>query len=111
MMRRCRVPGTPLPIDSRAPRLVVFDLGGTTVRDNGDVPAAFAEALAAAGLHVDANDIDARRGASKREVIRRLVAERQQGLPSEAQEALASSVYSDFRAALAARLRQATDLT
>jgi phosphonatase-like hydrolase len=100
-----------MPLDRRAPTLVVFDLGGTTVRDTGDVPAAFVEALSAAGLQVDAEDIDAWRGASKREVIRRVVAERRPGLPSEAQDALASSVYGDFRVALAARLRQATDLS
>jgi phosphonatase-like hydrolase len=100
-----------MTFDRRAPALVVFDLGGTTVRDNGDVPAAFAEALAAAGLRVEAGEIDGWRGASKREVIRRLVAERRPGFPPEAQDALASSVYGDFRAALAARLRQATDLS
>jgi phosphonatase-like hydrolase len=97
--------------DRRAPALVVFDLGGTTVRDNGDVPAAFAAALAATGLHVDASDIDGWRGASKREVIRRVVAQERPGLRSEAQDALASSVYADFREALAARLRRATDLS
>jgi phosphoglycolate phosphatase-like HAD superfamily hydrolase len=96
--------------DSPAPRLVVFDLGGTTVRDTGDVPEAFVEALAAAGLHIDAGDINAARGASKREVIRRVVAERQPSLPSKAQEALAAKVYRDFREALAGRLGQATDL-
>lgn len=100
-----------MPLDRRAPALVVFDLGGTTVRDTGDVPAAFAEALAAAGLHVDAGEIDAWRGASKREVIRQLVTERRPGLPSKAQDALAASVYGDFRAVLAARLRQAPDLS
>jgi phosphonatase-like hydrolase len=89
---------------------VVFDLGGTTVRDTGDVPAAFVEALAAAGLHVDAGDLNATRGASKREVIRRVVAERKPGLPSTAQEALAATVYRDFRKALASRLGQVTDL-
>jgi phosphonatase-like hydrolase len=98
-------------IDSRAPALVVFDLGGTTVRDNGDVPAAFADALSAVGLQVDASDIDAWRGASKREVVRRVVAQARASLSVEAQHALASSVYAKFRAALAARLRQATDLS
>jgi phosphonatase-like hydrolase len=97
--------------DSRAPALVVFDLGGTTVRDNGDVPAAFVHALVAAGLQVDASEIDAWRGASKREVIRRMVAQQRASLSSEAQDALASSVYGKFRVALAARLRQATDLS
>jgi len=100
-----------MTFDRRAPALVVFDLGGTTIRDTGDVPAAFAEALASTGLHVDASEIDGWRGASKREVIRRVVAERRPGLPSEAQTAFASNVYGNFRAALAARLRQATDLS
>jgi phosphoglycolate phosphatase-like HAD superfamily hydrolase len=100
-----------VPIDSRAPALVVFDLGGTTVRDTGDVPAAFVDALAAAGFQVDSREIDAWRGASKREVIRRVVAEQRASLPLAAQDALASSVYGDFRESLAARLRQATDLS
>jgi phosphonatase-like hydrolase len=102
---------TTMPLASPAPALVVFDVGGTTVRDNGDVPAAFVEALAGAKLHVEAGDIDGWRGASKREVIRRLVAERRPGLSSQAQDALASSVYGEFRRALAARLGRATDLS
>jgi phosphonatase-like hydrolase len=109
--RRCRVPETTMTLVSRAPALVVFDLGGTTIRDNGDVPAAFVEALAAAKLHVEAGEIDGWRGASKREVIRRLVTERRSDLSSEAQETLASSVYGEFRTVLAARLRQAPDLS
>jgi phosphonatase-like hydrolase len=100
-----------MTLASRAPALVVFDLGGTTVRDNGDVPAAFVEALAAAKLHVDAAEIDGWRGASKRETIRRLLEQRRPDLPPEAQDALASSVYGEFRSALAARLRQANDLS
>jgi phosphonatase-like hydrolase len=56
--------------------LVIFDLGGTTIRDSGQVPEAFAAALQAAGIQVSNEEIQQARGASKREVIRRFVERR-----------------------------------
>lgn len=55
------------------PELVVFDLAGTTVQDNGEVPAAFTAALAEHGILVRDDQLVNLRGASKREAIRRLV--------------------------------------
>jgi phosphonatase-like hydrolase len=55
------------------PELVVFDLAGTTVEDRGQVPEAFMAALAAHGLAVTREELDAVRGSSKREAIASLV--------------------------------------
>lgn len=57
--------------------LVIFDLGGTLIEDTGDVPAAFRMALELHGYSVSAAEISRVRGASKREVIRRLVGDRE----------------------------------
>jgi phosphonatase-like hydrolase len=64
------------------PDLVVFDLAGTTVHDRGEVPAAFAEALREAAVPFDPGEISGWRGASKREVIARLLG--RDGAPAEA---------------------------
>jgi phosphonatase-like hydrolase len=56
--------------------LVIFDLGGTTIRDSGQVPEAFEAALRADGIQVSSEEIQQARGASKREVIRRFVEHR-----------------------------------
>src|SRR5690242_1895400 len=53
--------------------LVVFDMAGTTIEDAGQVPEAFATALATYGLSVTDDELRAVRGASKREAIRLLV--------------------------------------
>jgi phosphonatase-like hydrolase len=89
----------PPPISIQDVELVVMDMAGTTVHDGGEVPAAFTAALAAHGIAVSADEIAGFRGASKREVIRRLVARhRPDAPPSRADEA-----YDGFRAALAER--------
>jgi phosphonatase-like hydrolase len=54
---------------SSLPELVVFDMAGTTVRDQGEVPAAFSAALAEHGIAVTAAQLSAVRGASKRQAI------------------------------------------
>jgi phosphonatase-like hydrolase len=53
--------------------LVIFDLGGTTIRDSGQVPEAFVAALGAAGIGISREELQKVRGASKREVIRGFV--------------------------------------
>lgn len=55
------------------PSLVIFDMAGTTVEDRGQVPAAFAAALSAAGVTLTPEDITRVRGASKRQAIRALL--------------------------------------
>lgn len=78
-----------------------MDMAGTTVHDAGEVPAAFRSALAAHGIALSDDEIAQVRGASKREVIRHLVARH---LP-DAAASLPGEVYDGFRAALAERYR------
>lgn len=54
--------------------LIVFDMAGTTIADRGQVPLAFATALAEHGLSIHPDALRAVRGASKREALRRLTA-------------------------------------
>jgi phosphoglycolate phosphatase len=53
--------------------LVVFDVGGTTIRDTVDVQAVFAATLEHCGISPQPHQLRAWRGASKREVVERLV--------------------------------------
>ena len=78
-----------------APRLVVFDMAGTTVNDGGQVPRAFTAALARHGIAASAGQIAAVRGSSKREAVARFV-------PAGAgRDETAAAIYADFRAELA----------
>ena len=54
-------------------RLAVFDLAGTTVRESGQIAAAFTAALSQQGIAVTDDQLAAVRGSSKREAIARLV--------------------------------------
>jgi phosphonatase-like hydrolase len=92
------------------PALVIFDLAGTTIRDRGEVPAAFADALAAAGLAVDEGAITRWRGASKREAVRHLVARAMPERPPAGRDALGDAIYRDFCATLMSRLGATPDL-
>lgn len=75
---------------SAAIGLVVCDMAGTTVRDAGQVPRAFTEALAAHDISVTPQAINSLRGASKRLAILNLVPE------GEGREARAAKVYTTF---------------
>src|SRR5690242_3656959 len=83
------------------PDLVVCDLAGTTIYDRGEVPAAFEQALREAGLAFDAAEVSAWRGASKREVLGRLVARQDGGGSIEVER-----VYRRFRELLLHRLAE-----
>ena len=89
------------------PELVVFDLGGTTIHDRGEVPAAFAEALRAGGIAFEAAELDAWRGASKRDVVAKLLG---RGGPGAAASRV-DDVYRIFRRGLTARLTCAGELS
>jgi beta-phosphoglucomutase-like phosphatase (HAD superfamily) len=54
-------------------QLVVFDLAGTTVADDGHVAGAFTNALAGFGIEVTPDQLTRVRGASKREAISQLI--------------------------------------
>ena len=75
-------------------------MAGTTVRDDGQVPAAFTAALEAHGLAVTPATLADVRGASKREAVRRFVPE------GPGRDARAARVYDAFREDLAARYRR-----
>jgi phosphonatase-like hydrolase len=77
------------------PRLVVFDMAGTTVEDGGQVPAAFTAALATSGIAVTPDQISSVRGASKRQAIRSLVGDVEQ----------AAQIYAEFQRDLTSRYR------
>lgn len=80
-----------------AVELVIFDMAGTTVQDDGQVPEAFTAALAEYGVTVGPEAIRALRGASKREAIRGL-------LPAGAAQAeLTERAYASFRHHVARR--------
>jgi phosphonatase-like hydrolase len=84
------------------PDLVVCDLAGTTVYDRGEVPAAFADALREAAVPFDPAEITAWRGASKREVIARLLG--RDGAPATTVAERLPRVYGRFHTLLAERL-------
>ena len=83
-------------------KLAIFDLGGTTIRDRGEVPAAFAGALQRAGIPFQRAEIDQWRGASKRAVIATLV--RRSRPAGREDTALADRAYDAFRSALKEQL-------
>jgi phosphonatase-like hydrolase len=80
-----------------APKLVVFDMAGTTVLDRGDVPAAFTAALAEEGIWVTAEQVKGVRGASKRQAVLELMPEG----PDRAQRA--ERAYASFKRHLSRR--------
>jgi phosphonatase-like hydrolase len=82
------------------PTLVVLDIAGTTVRDDGQVPAAFRAALAAHGIDATEDAVSRVRGASKREAVLRFVPEG----PDRARRA--ELVYESFRTDLSRRYRE-----
>ena len=91
------------------PELLVSDLAGTTVYDRGEVPAAFADALREAAVPFDPAEITAWRGASKREVLGRLLA--RDGAPADAVAERLPLVYGRFHTLLAERLALAAPVS
>ncbi|MCE2946466.1 MAG: phosphonatase-like hydrolase [bacterium] len=83
-------------------RLAVFDMAGTTIQDTGVVPLAFDAALASQGLSATASELNAIRGAGKREAIRHLVRLRRGDADLDRH---AEAVYDAFRAQLDQRFR------
>ncbi len=71
---------------------MVSDMAGTTVKDRGEVARAFSAALAEHGVEASAEQINAIRGASKREAIASLVAPKYGGDPARVE-----AVYASFK--------------
>ena len=53
----------------RYPQLIIFDLAGTTVQDNGEVPESFSAALAQQGVQVTPEQLRKVRGSSKKQAV------------------------------------------
>jgi Haloacid dehalogenase-like hydrolase len=77
-------------------KLVIFDIGGTIVEDNGEVLSSFTKALANNSLHASSAELTELKGASKREVIARFV-ERQYGKDEPGNEARIAKAYEEFK--------------
>lgn len=75
--------------------LVIFDMAGTTVREQGQVADAFTEALSGHGISVTPEQLNDVRGSSKREAVLRFIPE---GADREKE---AAQVYDSFREHLA----------
>jgi phosphonatase-like hydrolase len=75
--------------------LVVLDMAGTTIADQGQVPSAMLAALKAHGLTLSSDELTGVRGSSKREAIRSLVGPHR--------TAFADAVYVTFRGELVQR--------
>ena len=80
-------------------KLVIFDIGGTIIEDNGEVIAAFSEALAKNGISASAAELKPLKGSSKRDVIKYFV-EREHGKENGDNEARIATAYRDFRSEL-----------
>jgi phosphonatase-like hydrolase len=76
--------------------LVVCDMVGTTVQDDGQVLDAFSAALVGNGIHVTPSELQQWRGASKRQVLRFFI-ERQFGTHDKENLARTQRTYADFR--------------
>jgi phosphonatase-like hydrolase len=80
-------------------KLVIFDIGGTIIEDNGEVIAAFSDALGANGLLATTAELAEFKGAAKRDVIQRFV-ERKFGTEDADNKKRVDKAYADFRAEL-----------
>jgi phosphonatase-like hydrolase len=89
-----------MTLKANFPRLVIFDMAGTTVVDQGEVPAAFTAALAAQGVSVTPEQLNAVRGASKRQAVLNLMPE------GPNRQERADAAYVEFKRDLARRFRE-----
>lgn len=80
-------------------KLVVFDVGGTIVEDNGEVISSFCSALEAIGLVASESELRDLKGSSKRDVIKSFV-ERRWGKEEAGNEERIRKAYGDFKVEL-----------
>jgi len=82
------------------PKLVVFDMAGTTVQDQGEVPLAFTAALHKQGIDITPDQLNAVRGASKRQAVFDLIP------AGPDRQTRADQAYLEFKRDLAQRFSQ-----
>lgn len=78
---------------SKLPDLVVFDIAGTTVVDDGEVGRSFQDSLATEGLSVPEESVNEVMGLPKRIAIRQLLEEY---APDKLTDALVDRLHEDF---------------
>jgi phosphonatase-like hydrolase len=81
--------------------LVVFDMAGTTIEDAGQVPEAFTKVLLGHGIAITESELNALRGASKRDAIRHFASLQN---PDDV-DARTAAIFDDFRAYLSELFR------
>jgi phosphonatase-like hydrolase len=81
--------------------LVVFDMAGTTIEDAGQVPEAFTKVLSGHGIAITESELNALRGASKRDAIRHFASQQN---PDDL-DARTDAIFDDFRAYLSGLFR------
>jgi len=81
--------------------LVVFDMAGTTIEDAGQVPEAFTKVLLGHGIAITDAELNALRGASKRDAIRHFASLQN----ADDVEARTDAIFDDFRAYLSGLFR------
>jgi phosphonatase-like hydrolase len=77
-------------------KLVIFDIGGTIIEDNGEVVASFSAALERNGVAASESEIKELKGSSKRDVIRKFV-ERRWGKGDAGNEDRIHRAYTAFK--------------
>ncbi len=80
-------------------KLVIFDIGGTIIEDNGEVIASFRAALGENDLAASEAELTELKGSSKRDVIKKFV-ERQHGKDAAGNEERIGRAYGAFKAEL-----------
>jgi phosphonatase-like hydrolase len=83
------------PAGAPALKLVVLDIGGTLIADNGEVATAMTGALTRHGIAVDADELNQWRGASKPDIVRHFVAKHV--TDNVAQMTLSKTIYDEFQ--------------
>ncbi len=89
-------------MDKNRVDLVIFDLGGTTVRVEHFVPEAFREALRRYSVDPTAAEISAVRGRSKQEAIAEILQTR--GITESKQPTLTGAIFEAFRKVLTEKI-------